>query len=338
MNKMVSIRSVTTISLQLLKDCVNRLPLEQWLPKRKSRLGRKGYSARSLFLAYLLKIRENIPYDTVLARKLRENETYRKFCGFKRNTIPSHDTVSRFIKQLTPRRLQTIFLRIDALLTENHAFALDELALDATDTLSNPRNKHHPDPEAGYGHKTDGERFHGYWAVFVAGSKTELLRAMEVVPANVHQSMPAQKLFGQLAHQDLCGATILVADSAYDDKKTYARAIELGLVPLIAYNPKHAKIKTFTKLKPSNWRKRCLGSEGFLLRQKYYTKRGAVERYQSTFKNILNGRAVPVRGLYKVTCYLLGLSILSQLYGLINWGLQRHSIQGVQRTLWDYLN
>lgn len=168
MNKMVSIRSVTTISLQLLKDCVNRLPLEQWLPKRKSRLGRKGYSARSLFLAYLVKIRENIPYDTVLARKLRENETYRKFCGFKRNTIPSHDTVSRFIKQLTPRRLQTIFLRIDALLTENYVFALDELALDATDILSNPRNKHYPDPEAGYGHKTDGERFHGYWVVFVA--------------------------------------------------------------------------------------------------------------------------------------------------------------------------
>lgn len=88
-----------------------------------------------------------------------------------------------------------------------------------------------------------------------------MVRAVEVIPANTHQSMTAQELFHQIKRQDLRTAVLLVADSAYDDKKTCDKAIKLGLVPLIAYNPKRAKIKSFSKLKHSNWRKRAIGSE-----------------------------------------------------------------------------
>lgn len=69
---MRTIRLIATISLEVLKVYVSRLPWEQWLPKRKSGRGRKGYSYKSLFLAYLLKLRELIPSDAQLARKLRE--------------------------------------------------------------------------------------------------------------------------------------------------------------------------------------------------------------------------------------------------------------------------
>lgn len=317
----VSVRSTSTVSLELLKDCVSQLPLEKWLPKRKSRQGRKGFRPKCLFLAYLLKLKENIPHDTKLAQKLQENDTYRKFCGFNKDHTPSHDTISRFNRKLTGKRLKILFRKLDLLLTKEGIFNHDDLAIDATDILSNSRNQHNHDPEAGYGYKTDGERFHGYWVVYLAGTRSEMVRAVEVTPANTHQSMTAQEIFDQIKRQDLRTATLFIADSAYDDKKTYTKAIELGLIPLIAYNPKKAKIKSFAKLKPSNWRKRAIGGEGIRLRHKFYHWRSAVERYQSTIKELLNGRSVPVRGLSKVRNYLFGLTILTQLYGLINWSL-----------------
>lgn len=68
-----SVRSTSTVSIELLKDCVWNLSLDHWLPQRKSRLGRRGHSPKSLFLALLLQIREQIPSDQALARKLQEN-------------------------------------------------------------------------------------------------------------------------------------------------------------------------------------------------------------------------------------------------------------------------
>lgn len=79
-----------------------------------------------------------------------------------------------------------------------------------------------------------------------------MLRTFEVVPANVHQSRAAQILFDRLTTQDLCGATVFSTDAAYDAKRTYHRCVDLGLVSLIAYSPKRAKIKKFEQLKPSN--------------------------------------------------------------------------------------
>lgn len=117
-------------------------------------------------------------------------------------------------------------------------------------------------------------------------------------------------------------------------KKTYDKSIRLGLVPLIAYKPKRAKIKSFTKFEPSNRRKRAIGSEWIQLRKKLYHLRGAVERYQSTIKELLNGRSVPVRGLSKVKNHLYGLTILTQLYGLINWSLD-HSIRVLRQLSLD---
>ena len=179
---MKSIRSTKAVSLDLLKDCVIKMNLRRWLPRRKSRLGRPAYDPLELFLALLLKIRENIPYDTVLVRKIRENETYRRFCGFGSSNIPSHDTISRFNRKLTEQRLQTIVSKIDQRLADIGAFDGDDLAIDATDVLSNGRNRHNPDPEAGYGYKSDKERFHGYWVVSVTGTKSELVRAVRITP------------------------------------------------------------------------------------------------------------------------------------------------------------
>ena len=334
---MASVRSTVTISTPLLKDCVSQLPLAQWLPKPKSRLGRPPWDKVSLLKAYLLRIRENIPEDTALVQKLTDNGTFREFCGFTVNHIPSHDAFSLFFRTMTPRRLNNLFLKLDQELTSLGVFDQDELAYDATDILSNARNRHNLDPEAGWGHKTDGEHFHGYWVLSIVGTTSEIPRALGVAAADVHQSMTAQELFRQLHTQDLRGASIFIADSVCDDKKSYASSIELGLVPLIAYNPRNSKYKTFEELPPKNWRKIALGEEGLHLRRQYYRLRMSAEHYQSTFKTILNGRAVPVRGLVKVTSHVLMVAILSQLYAFINWAQQTGHKPRYYRTLDEFL-
>ena len=111
MNK--SVRSITLVSLKLLKDSVSRINLAGWLPKRKSRKGRPSYSSVSMFLAYLLKVRQFIEFDTRLAKDLHEHESYQRFCGYNVTDILSHDTFSSFFRKLTPRLLQRIFLMID---------------------------------------------------------------------------------------------------------------------------------------------------------------------------------------------------------------------------------
>ncbi len=103
MLQMASVRSTVNISTPLLKDCVSRFPFSQWLPKRKSRFGRPDWDKVRLLKAYLLKIREHILEDTELARKLKDNVTFRYFCDFSKNNIPSHDALSRSFRQITPQ-------------------------------------------------------------------------------------------------------------------------------------------------------------------------------------------------------------------------------------------
>lgn len=184
---------------------------------------------------------------------MEENETYRKFFGLNKGKVPSHDTVSRFNRNLTNKRLKTIFRKLDDLLTGDRVFDQDELTNDVTDILSNPCNKHNSDLDAGYSHKSDGECFYGFWLVYVTSTTSEIVRAVEVTPTYVHQSNTAHKSFRQLKSQDLQNATLFVADSAYDDKKTYDKSIDLKLAPLIAYNPRRSKIKLFDRLKATNW-------------------------------------------------------------------------------------
>jgi len=97
--------------------------------------------------------------------------------------------------------------------------------------------------------------------VTVTGTVNEIPRRVKVTPTNVHQSMIAQHLFDSLEKVDLKNGAVFTADAAYDDKKTSARCVELGLVSVIDYNWKKSKYLTLSSLNRFNWRKRCLESE-----------------------------------------------------------------------------
>lgn len=334
---METVRALSDISLTELKAVVLNANLGPFLPPRKSRLGRRGYAKLSLFLAYILWLRERMLHITELTRRLKENQTFREFCGFKDEKVPSHDTLSRFFRALTPMRKKRIFHYLDTLLARSGVFDADDLALDATDILSNSRNQHNLDPEAGWGHKSDGERFHGYWGLFLVGTKSEMIRDVAVTPANVHQSTTALRMIRRLTPARQRNALLFLADGALDDKKNYAAVIEQAMVPLITYNPRNAKIKTFLKLSPRNWRYRALGEEGLQLWKNHKHDRGSVERYNSTFKYLNGGRSIPVRGLCNVTGYTLGITILAQLSSLALVSRRHSPMVCPQRSLPEYI-
>lgn len=333
---MTSLRSLSTIPSQLLKDCVFKFIRPEWLPRRKSRQGASVYRPISLFMAQILGLDKHWLSATAIASELKDNPYYQRLCEFPPGKQPSHDTISLFQRKMTEKRLLTLIGRIDEVLTQHGAFDQDDLALDATDILSNGRNRHNPDPDAGFGYKTDKERFHGYWVVFLVGTVSELPRAVAVTPANVHQSGTAQDLFDDLENRDLRSARLLFADAAYDDKKTYYAAQEHDLLPLISYNPRNSACKSFGSLGVNNWRKLVIGRHGELLREKYRGTRLSVERYQATFKELLQGRTVPVRGKNKVTRYVLWATLVTQLCGLVNLSLKVGKSLATQTSLADY--
>ena len=170
------------------------------------------------------------------------------------------------------------------------------------------------------------------------GTASELIRSFRVVPANIHQSIPGIDIIKELEAKKPSHVYLLFVDAAYDDKKCYSSAIESLLVPCIAYNRKKSDTNHFMSLSMSNWRKQSLGIESISLRQQYYYLRSAVERYNSVFKDLLKGRSIPVRSLVKVKNYLLGITILSQLYGLVNWTLQHLEVTNTRRILLYYLS
>lgn len=177
----------------------------------------------------------------------------------------------------------------------------------------------------------------GYWGLFLVGTKSEMIRDVAVTPANVHQSTTALRMIRSLTPTRQRNAILFLADGALDDKKSYAAVIEQAMVPLISYNPRNAKIKTFLKLSPKNWRHRALGAEGIQLRNTHKHDRGSVERYNSTFKYLNGGRSIPVQGHCNVTGYTLGITILAQLSSLAL--VSRRSSQKIcsQRILPDYI-
>lgn len=79
------------------------------LPGRKSRKGRKGFNSKKLLLAYLLKLREIIPHDTKLAKKLIENDTYRNV-GFVKETLP-HMTLYQDLTEINQETFQNNSLK-----------------------------------------------------------------------------------------------------------------------------------------------------------------------------------------------------------------------------------
>ena len=116
-------------------------------------VGRRGYSNKTLWRAYLASFILNLPSTNELIRRLQEDSSLREVCGFG-DSLPHRTTFNRFINRLADHQ----DLIEDALfkLTDDLKAGLPGLgevvAVDSTvvETYSNPNKKHVSDAQASW--------------------------------------------------------------------------------------------------------------------------------------------------------------------------------------------
>ncbi len=292
-------RSWSKVSFSLIEKVIDFTPIEKILHRLYKRVGRPPCSKLALFKAILLQRLEGWQFDTILTKKLREIEEYRAFCGFKRSVLPSHDTISRFKRNLPIKLLDKIFFQLDAELTALGTFKKDDLAIDATEILTYSNSFKRTDSEAGIGHKSDKRHFHGYWELFTVGTESEMVQLPPLTsPGDKHQILQMKELLSELVGYSYLKYTHLLADGIFDTQEIQQIILDdLHKLPVIKYNPKNSRYKRLKELPNVNWRFFNPLLAGIPAYHEKYNERTAVERFNGRLKDGTCIRRSNVRGL-----------------------------------------
>lgn len=205
------------------------------------------YSGISMLKVVVLQELEEIIDDTEMERRLKDNEDYRGFCGLT-NSVPSHDTISRFKRDRNPRALKRVFLEIDSMLEELGYFDGDELSADGTDIELGVNEE-----IGSWGAKSDKEKFFGLWLMTANSTKRELSRDYVLDEAEIGQIELGKELLRFLSGRDIECSDISM-DGIFDGKEVRKMIADMGKTPVIPYNPRKSKIKEAKDLPDSNWR------------------------------------------------------------------------------------
>jgi len=292
-------RSWSKISFSSIEKVIDFVPIEKILHRLYKHVGRLPYSKLALFKAILLQRLEGWQFDTVLAKKLREIEEYRRFCGFKKGRTPSHDTISRFKRVLPTKMLDQIFFKLDTALAALGTFKEDDLAIDATELVTYSNSFKRTDSEAGIGHKSDKRHFHGYWELLTVGTKSEMIRLPPLTsPGDKHQILQMKELLSDLLRHTHLKYTHILADGIFDTQEIQQIILDdLKKVPVIRYNPKQSKFKRLEELPHGNWRFFNPLLADIPAFHKKYNERTAIERFNGRLKDGTSIRRSNVRGL-----------------------------------------
>ncbi|NVM52660.1 MAG: transposase [Candidatus Helarchaeota archaeon] len=292
-------RSWSKVSFSMIEKVIDFTSIERILHRLYKRVGRPPYSKLALFKAILLQRLEGWQFDTVLTKKLHEIEEYRRFCGFKRGVLPSHDTISRFKRRLPIELLDLIFFQLDAELAALGTFKKDDLAIDATEILTYSNSFKRTDSEAGIGHKSDKRHFYGYWELFTVGTKSEMIRLPPLTsPGNRHQILQMKELLSELLRHSHLEYTHLLADGIFDTQAIQQIILDdLEKLPVIKYNPKNSRYKRLEELPNVDWRFFNPLLVDIPAYHKKYNERTAVERFNGRLKDGTCIRRSNVRGL-----------------------------------------
>ncbi len=292
-------RSWSQVSFSLIEKVIDFTPIERILHRLYKRVGRPPYSKLALFKAILLQRLEGWQFDTILAKKLSEIEEYRRFCGFMRGVLPSHDTISRFKRDLPVELLDKIFFQLDAELAALGTFKKDDLAIDATEILTYSNSFKRTDSEAGIGHKSDKRHFYGYWELLTVGTKSEMIRLPPLTsPGNRHQIFQMKELLSELLGYSHLEYTHLLADGIFDTQEIQQIILDdLQKMPVIKYNPKNSRYKRLEDLHNVDWRFFNPLLADIPAYHEKYNERTAVERFNGRLKDGTCIRRSNVRGL-----------------------------------------
>ena len=208
--------------------------------------GRKGYGARALVGACLVKSLYAIPTWSRTAALIGEHAGLQDALG----GAPSVYACYRFTVKLREHKpmLDACLSRVLESLSGELPAMGEHVAIDASDMpayangqryLSNggPERERFSDPEASWGHRSavstrKGGGFYGYRVHACVCSVTGLPLAWEVQTARQHESLSAPRLLDALAARGIAPTTAAL-DRGYDAGFVYDACTERGIVPII---------------------------------------------------------------------------------------------------------
>ena len=230
------------VELAVLLDRLENTPLIERLTAYRP-VGRRGYSLRALWRAYLCTFFLNLPHTNALIRELQNNSDLRQLCGF--GELPHRTTFNRFIQRLSRHAdlVEKVFVDVTTELATLLPDMGRELAIDSTTirSHSNYNRKHISDPEASWTAKTsakardgDKEWLWGYKLHMVADANYGLPLGCLVTTASRNDSPVLPKLleYTQLLHRWLQPLAVM-ADRGYDAKSNHQYLCDRNILPII---------------------------------------------------------------------------------------------------------
>jgi hypothetical protein len=275
--------------------------------------GRKGYGARTMLGACLVKALYALPTWTRVADLIAEHPGLETALG----GAPSHWACYRFARKLRAERevLAGCLDSLAASLREQYPDMGQEVAIDASDMPAygngqkylykdGPERQTYSDPDASWGHRSavstrKGGGFYGYRIHAAVCAKTGLPLAWRVETARSHESNYAAPLLDAVRARGFSPATCAM-DMGYDYNRVYDEARERGCVPIIPLK----KTRLNPPLSPIPH-----GSDEW---KRLYRGRSAVEREFGRLKHHYALAMLRVRGIERFGL-LAALRFLSRL-------------------------
>ncbi len=286
--------------------------------------GRKGYGARALVGACLVKSLFALPTWTFVAALIAEHAGLQKVLG----ETPSVWAMYRFARKLRQNRpvLDACLNACAGSLRAEYGDSLGkDLAIDASDmpafangqryvSKGGPERERFSDPDASWGHRSAvstraAGSFYGYKVDMAVDTATGLPLAWQVRTAKRNESLYVAPLLDTLLARGFKPET-LACDKGYDNTRVYTECEERGCEPVIPLRGAKANQvalplalggRLFPRIARHTQRFRDL-----------YRGRAAVEREFGSLKNNYGLAPLRVRGLAKVQLHA-DLTILARL-------------------------
>lgn len=275
--------------------------------------GRKGYGARTMLGACLVKALYALPTWTRVADLIAEHPGLEAALG----GAPSHWACYRFARKLRAER-ERIAGCLDALaasLREKYPDMGTEVAIDASDMPAyangqkylykdGPERQTYSDPDASWGHRSavstrKGGGFYGYRIHAAVCTKTGLPLAWRVETARSHESNYAAPLLDAVRARGFNPATCAM-DMGYDYNRIYEEARQRECIPIIPLKKNRLNLPLSTIPHGSDEWKRL------------YRGRSAIEREFGRLKHHYALAMLRVRGIERVRLHA-DLTIMGRL-------------------------
>lgn len=224
-----------------LVGVLEALPAEKLIAtlEKEHWTGRKGYSVRGMWAAFIAGVLRDCHSIAEVARLLEGNRDVRLVCGFAKDDLPGQDALGRFLRKLVAHEglLEECFAGLVEKLRQSLPGFGAKLAMDATDieAYSNGHRENPSDPDARWGVKgakassekaSSGEakdrdlyRWFGYKLHLLVDASYELPITFSLTPANEADTTQMKPLLKKAALDKLeRKAEAVIADKGYDSK------------------------------------------------------------------------------------------------------------------------